>query len=304
MKISSKIVCVAMACIVWGCASSGGSKTELNTSIANAEKKILSVDKFTELHDDALKELSGNGKADNLIIFIHGRGKHPEKAYKKALIADLEDDYSAKVIMFHWPSWNGLTGFPESNARNSANDFNLLLSQLRDYKNANKELIKNIKFTLLTHSMGSIVLEEATKNSPAQINNLFDTVLISASASEGKGHAAWVNKLDISDNVYITINEEDPMLGPAGAKESGRRLGKGLESRSGQEFALAQNAIYVDLTESSLGHRYYIHRDLVNKPVAKAFFDDVLNGHAASFSNGKGVREIRSERIYILRKNI
>jgi len=309
MKTSFQMVVqLTLAFLLLSCASATETLSDRNqtltTAVTNLDKVIVPVTKFSELLDTAIKDIQRDNELDNFILFVHGRGKHPEKAYKKSLISDLESNYSAKVIMFHWPSWEGLLAFPEANARKSAEDFWLVLEQLKKYQQDNPEITSSTKFTLLTHSMGSIVLEESMLNHSEQFEGIFSTVVISSSASSGNDHATWVSKIDMSDNIYITINRDDPMLGKAGVRKNGRRLGKGLANRSGDLFSLAQNAIYVDLTASGLGHRYYIHRDQKNRPVAMAFFNETLNGKPASFNNRSGIEKVDRERVYILKRDL
>jgi hypothetical protein len=310
MKINSIAPAFAASlCFVFlfiGCQSTGGTRESPETSIATVDKKVEPVSSFEAHLKVAINDINSSDDHDNLILFIHGRGKHPEKAFKKSLIADLESNYSAKVIMFHWgPSWAGPTGFPDDNAKASAKDLERILIELGEYQRRNSHLVENIKFTLLTHSMGSIVLEPILKSENLSIGKIFDTVVISSSASAGKGHSEWVNHIDFSDSVYVTVNLDDPLLGLAGTKMGGRRLGKGLSNRKGDNFTLANNAKYIDVTEASLGHRYYLHKDLGNKKsfYAKAFFNQVLNGDTAVLNKENGVKEVRRERVYVLKRS-
>lgn len=287
-----------------GCKSTGNVVESKSTSVVTVDKKIEPVTSFVPLLDQAVKDIRSSDECDNFILFVHGRGKHPDKAFEQSLIFDLESNYTAKVIMFHWPSWEGALDFPEGNARKSAKDFITVLKGLKEYQHNNRQLVQNIKFSLLAHSMGSIVLEETIlKMDDNSLGKIFDTVVVSSSASAGKNHSNWVTDIYLSDNIYITVNQDDPILGKAGIKMKGRRLGKGLENRQGDKFGLADNAKYIDLTESSLGHRYYLYRNLKERPVAKSFFDRALNGLPAILDMNHGVREVRRERVYVMRKS-
>ncbi len=296
-------ILIGFMLFITGYASLGNIKGSQSTSVANVDKTIVPVTEFANLLDKSIKVIRTSDRHDNFILFVHGRGKHPEKAYKKSLIKALESDYSAKVIMFHWPSWEGSSNFPEGKARDSAIDFSLVLMLLKKYRQDNQQLTSDIKFTLLTHSMGSIVREEFSMKNDGSLRNLFDTVVISASASAAKNHSNWVENINLSNNLYITINNNDQILGRAGLKMKGMRLGKWNNKDSENRFKLAKNAKYIDLTESSLGHRYYIYRDLNHRPIAKSFFDKVLNGIPATLGRGKETREIKRDRIYILKRH-
>jgi len=303
MKKILLFLCIYTLMQIGACSFFNSEKESQSTSVVTVDKKIEPVNSFATLLDEAVKKIRSRDDYDNFILFVHGRGKHPKKAFDDSLISDLESNYSAKVIMYHWPSWKGGLAFPADNARKSAKEFKSVLSQLMEYQHNNRQLVENIKFTLLTHSMGSIVLEEFLLNlEDKSFGNIFDTIVISASASAGKNHSDWIGNIDFSENIYVTVNQDDPMLGKAGIIR-GRRLGRGLQNRNGVKFRLASNAKYIDLTESSLGHRYYIHKNLKDRPVAKGFFNRVLNGLPAILDQKHGVREIKRERVYFLRRN-
>ena len=271
-----------------------------STFVISVDRRIEPVGNFTNLLGDMVQTIQSSDTFNNFILFVHGRGKHPEKAFEKAILSNLESNYSAKVIMFNWPSWNGALSFPEDQARSSADDFINVLRQLKSFKNNNPQLTNNIRFTLLTHSMGSLVLEQASKQGDLA-TDLFDTLIINSSASAGKGHADWLNRIALSENIYVTVNRDDSILGPAGARLAGRRLGKGLTSRSGEEFKLADNTNYIDVTRTGVNHRYYIYPGMNNSTTLKVFYNRVLNGLPASLDRDNGIIKIERDRVYILR---
>lgn len=261
----------------------------LARSLVTRKGAIYPICDFTHLLRNTLQEIKRESQCDNLILFVHGRGKHPEKAFRHRLLVDLEKDYTAKVLMFHWPSWDGPLGFPEQAARNSAEDFIKILRALKAFKESHTELMQGVRLTLLTQSMGSLVLEESIlRIQKDSLGVLFDTLVISASASSAKDHAVWVSRLDLSDHIYILINRNDPVLGSAGLRERDRRLGKGLKSH-GKTVKRADRATYLDATKVTLLHRYYLHRYLRHSPALKRFFDLVLDGWPASLDAGQDV---------------
>jgi hypothetical protein len=160
--------------------------------------------------------------------------------------------------------------------------------------------------------MGSIVLEALMlREGGDTLSGIFDTVLINASASSGEKHAKWVERIHLSDHIYITVNGHDPTLGKAELHEAFRHsdrglrlLGKAVVSKDGVEYALARNAKYIDLTKSPLRHVYYLHRYLNDSPVAKSFFNSVLNGIPAGLDKARGLVKIDREQIYILGRKV
>jgi len=273
----------------------------LNTSVpchslVTAQGAILPASDSSKQLIKTLEKIQSDPNCDNFILFVHGRGKHPEKAFRQRLLLDLESDYSAKVLMFHWPSWEGPLAFPEQEARDSAEAFISVLSAIKTCRHTHPDLVEGIRFTLLTQSMGSLVLEEAVrKQAHARLENLFDTLVMSAPASYTKDHATWVNAMHLAPHTYIVFNRYDPVLGSAGLREMGRRLGKGLKSQ-GESVDLARHAVYVDATRLTLLHRYYLHRTLKTAPALKVFFDQVLNGLPATLPKEDHVVDIHHQK--------
>lgn len=300
MKITRKrtlVAVIAALIIILGCASVKMGKDEPSRALVTADSVVHSVQDITPLLTEALQDIKDSNQCDNFILFVHGRGKHPGKAFRQRLLTDLESDYSARVIMFHWPSWEGALAFPEPAARAAAGDFADVLKAVESFKRDRADLVNNVKFTLLTHSMGSLVLEETIRRQPDEpLGSLFDTVVISAPASYTKDHAEWVDRLFLSDQIYILINGEDPVLGSAGVREMGRRLGKGLKSR-GKPVALSNRAKYIDATHLLLLHRYYLHRNLRWSPALKRFLDQVLNGARPTLDTDDQVVKIHKQKV-------
>ncbi len=266
------------------------------TTLVTAQGALLGTADIPRQLVETLKDIQNDPNCDNFILFVHGRGKHPEKAFKQRLLVDLESDYSAKVLMFHWPSWDGPLAFPEAQARDSADKFISVLAAIKTCKQTHADLVKGTRFTLLTQSMGSLVLEEAVQRQPnATPEDLFDTLVMTAPASHTKDHSTWLNAMHLSPHTYVVFNRYDPVLGSAGLKEMGRRLGKGLKSR-GKSVNLAKNAVYVDASRVTLLHRYYLHRYLKTAPALKAFFDEVLNGLPASLPPDDHVVDIHHQK--------
>lgn len=282
------------------CAGSNQGYTKSTCRIVTADGHIIPINGFEQQLDRAIQSISSSDTCDNLILFIHGRGKHPDKAFRQRLLVDLEADYSARVIMFHWPSWNGLLAFPESQARDAANEFIEVLQCLDQYQREHAAEIKHIRVTLLTQSMGSLVLEESTlRTANTPLPQLFDTVIIGAPASSAADHAQWIDHLSLSENIYITLHRHDPVLGPAGIKKNACRLGKGLY-QNGKPVPLSQQANYVDVTKALVFHRYYLHRYVHHVPALKAFYDQVLNGYPATLTPEKKFVSRNQDQVYTL----
>ena len=225
-----------------------------------------------------------DGVVDNIIFFIHGRGKHPKKALDK-IIPHLQKDYGASVVMFHWfPSFNGPLSRPEKPARNAASDLKKVLHKYKKYKEKNNI---TIKATLLAHSMGNIVLEEYFKNhhtAGALGQELFDTVILNAADVDRDGHHDWVQKIDFTKNLYITRNKKDSILGLSAKSVGKGRLGQKWTTmfKSKEKLGFAKNAIYLNFSKTGVNHRYYIFGGQKGNRLLHEFYGLVLNGESAS----------------------
>ncbi len=291
------VISVAGLCVLVGLGLYGRPDSA-STSIVTVDGRIRPVAAFPQVLEECLQTIKTDEHYDNVILFIHGRGKHPEKALKKKMIANLESDYSAKVIMFHWPSWQGTLAFPERQARSSAGDFVRILRDIENIKIKYPDMAQGIKFTLLTHSMGCLVLEQSVSDMGAQSpQGLFDTLLISASACSSQEHANWANQLTLSRHLYITVNRYDPMLGSASIRELGRRLGMGLTNQL-RDVKLAANAYYIDVSAIGPLHHYFLHHSLDRAPATRQFMDQVLNGLPATLTSNEHIKETEKKQVY------
>lgn len=297
------IVCL-LTCVMlsaWACASSRWVPCAHRHAIVTTDGQTVPTGQFHRVLNAAVAEIDQREDRDNIILFIHGRGKHPDKAHRQRLLADMEVDYSAKVLMFHWPSWKGLFGFPEAEARAAAPAFRDALIQLQTYRLQHPRRLDGIRFTLLTQSMGSLVLEESViQSSPATLKNLFDTIVISAPASPTSGHRQWVDPLALSSQLFIMSHSHDPVLGSAELHTRAACLGKSWPS---QEQGFAQQAVYLDVTHAWVVHRYYLHRYLKRSPNLQRFYDRVLNGLPAELAPENGIATTETPGVYRLAQN-
>ena len=117
------------------------------------------------------------------VLFVSGRGQYPSKEIKNRILQKMELQYDIKAAMFIWPSWCGYRCFPDKNAYQASNDLLLLLVAVAAAKRTDS--CKHRIYTLLSHSMGSLVLEGVHKTTMKQRipKNLFDNIIIDSAAS-------------------------------------------------------------------------------------------------------------------------
>ena len=201
----------------------------------------------------------------NIVLFIHGRGagrvKHPQKALEQMLPA-LEAEYGVNVLLFNWAGsgeGGAISGFPEENARRAAKDLHTVIKTLH---RAIENTPRSIDLALLTHSMGSLVLEETLSQYATDLPTHFaHSIIISAPASAATKHSDWLDSSTLAKTHYVVSNHKDKALWWVekwiGRKE---RLGRALYGNT-----LALNTHYIDLSKAGVNHRYFIAQNSNNK---------------------------------------
>ena len=272
----------------------GGRPTAVDPGSMTSPARIYSADGTVFVVDDAEKAITHvlTAASRHVIVYVHGRscggGGEPSKSLGDA-IPEMESTYGGKVLMFTWPgSSSGCPlGFPEAEARASGTALSHVLHKLAFALGSNAALA-GVTMTLVTHSMGNLVLEEAlardTRPLPA---TLFATALLSSSATALAGHAAWLSHLTFAPKVYVSENDGDNVLTAAGLG-NGTRLGKKLGAEP-----LAPNAVYVDFTAANVNHAYYLHSGQKGAHMAP-FYDAIMAGQPYDFSKSNAITRTES----------
>lgn len=253
-----------------------------------------------------LKNDIESGKADNFIFYVHGRGREPNKSLRD-IIPNLEKEYIAAVLMFHWfPSYKGPLGYPKEEAEAAAPDLGKALEYFQAYKDSNRDEFKNVRTTMLVHSMGNIVFEKFMESyTPRTLNKgLFDTIVLNAADTDANGHDKWVSKIDFVSHIYITLNEGDNVLSASAKSQGEKRLGQKMTTITGRRMQLAGNANYVDFSETGVNHRYFLKSGQEDNPWLKQFYESVMNGNPINWALFKGIKDIEAgngNKIYVFK---
>jgi hypothetical protein len=206
-----------------------------------------------------------------VVLFVHGRGNEPEKSLNGGTFVEgnvvhkLEEQYGVKVVMFNWESSAFLfdRDKPLKHIPAAAASFKKVLAQVSTYMKQNQDK----KIALLTHSMGSIVLQKYIQTFGWEYKDkIFSNVLFTSPDADNKNHAEWLDQVAEVENVYVTINQDDDILE------------KSTDAREKGVFALGLNpvkpfsikATYLDLTRmgSSVGAATGTH-EVFNKESMK-----------------------------------
>ena len=242
----------------------------------------------------ALDHALVGSSVDNVILYVHGRGcgggGEPTKSLTEVM-PSLVRDYTSAPVMLFWPGSDDSCplGFPEARAREAGPALAAVLGDLYRYQLAHPASA-SIRFTLITHSMGSLVLEAATAVSGVSRlpSSVFHTAIINSGASAASDHAAWVSRVTFSRAVFTTVNNSDLVLTAAGVGRS-TRLGKSITGAR-----LAAGFVYVDFSANSVNHAYYLASGQSGAGMM-AFYQRVMNGLTFDFnaSSGVGTHEMR-----------
>lgn len=229
----------------------------------------------------ALSRKDEAGNAKPFLFFVHGRGQYPSKAANEDLLKRIESAYGVTAVMMTWPSWNGYSGLPDEQARSSAQDMASIFGILADIKLREGDR----HFSLLTHSAGSLVLEEFARSSDEPLpEGLFDSLVLASSVSLVENHREWIDDLELAGSIYIVSNHDDVVLEcleseirPLGlcARNSKDVLGRFVADPA-ESDQTSRNALYLDMTSQlERKHRYYIKVDEADS--VHRFFNQVFN---------------------------
>jgi hypothetical protein len=255
----------------------------------------IDIDDF----ETAMAEIEkGLANKKQFIFLIHGRGEHPFKAYNKDILKDLEKQYNAEVLMFQWPAQKEKKNkFPQDRARCSSIFLKTVLEKLKAYKDKpeNKDRWKNFHTTLLAHSMGNIVLQDAVESHNLSLGQeLFDNIILNASAVGLLKHKEWVDRLDFAQNVYIAMYAKDGVLKRARKYVSEPFLGRQVKVFKKNPQLQSDQAIYLLLINPGVSffksHKYYVGIKK-KRPLTKVYKNIMRD--APNPLNIKGVSQFR-----------
>ncbi len=250
----------------------------------------------------------------NVLLYVHGYNNDIKDVYSTA--REIERLYDVIVVTFTWPANGGgaLSGTlsylaDKRDARASQDALNRCIDLVGKYhalltmaarsdleERASKRFISNptkqreylselikkdcdLSVSLLCHSMGNYVFKYALTSSLAESRKLiFDNIILVAADANNEFHREWVEKLQVRNSIYITINENDYAL-----SWSRRKPGEQQKARLGHYLKKldANNTTYVDFTREKAvnnSHSYFDKNTVGNNKGALRFFKKVFSG--------------------------
>ncbi|MCL1038012.1 alpha/beta hydrolase [Shewanella submarina] len=216
----------------------------------------------------------------NCVFFVHGFNQSFEKNLEKALA--MQQEHGVEVIAFSWPSNPG--GFKtkeyrqaKRNAMVSVGALDATLEKLGSYLKSpfiKDELRRcNVKFSMLTYSLGNYLFKNYIENSLYEDETrVFDNIVLCQADVDNENHAQWVDQIQAGKRVYVTINENDWVLKWSDANFQKDRLGRTARNLN------SPNARYFDFTDGpNVGRTHGVFYEDTNT-VVRNFFTSVLNG--------------------------
>jgi hypothetical protein len=253
------------AALVWLLAASAASATcrpdgdKVLNEIAIVEADGLVCD-VRDFAGRVVSRMVMPGASPHLLVVVHGRGLEPRRfVAKRGWLRELETGYGVTAIMLHWPSWRGPIGWPEAEARNAGDELAFILAEIGRLRDDTSLNIASA--SLLTHSMGSYVLAEATlRGAFATPRISLDTVLVHAPAVPLAGHAQWLQRVRTRHGVFVVLNDRDMVLRSAVALPAvaSARLGVSADALAHGEEPLAAGVTYIDASLVGPRHAHFL----------------------------------------------
>ena len=218
------------------------------------------------------------------VLFIHGFNQTLGKNLRKCW--ELEHTYDVDVVAFSWPSNPG--GFKireyrraQAAARISVMALDRALEKLALYLHDQLLPDCGVSFNLLLHSLGDYLFEHFVCNPVfTGQTRIFDNLILHQADVNHRDHYGWVNDLQYSKRVLVTINENDKVLGWSDTINPDR-LGNTTRELT------ASRPVYVDFTDADgVGGHHRLFWKARRNPHIEGFFDRALHGHRAEIGPG------------------
>lgn len=224
------------------------------------------------------------------MLFIHGRGDEPTKSLNGSgfLLRSFGFDgdavpklsaYGANVVMFSWDSKRGRGLYDRSRPLANMDDAQKHLSTVLDafaLAVAARGNAPRPQLTLLAHSMGTIVVQRYVQAQQGFPHPIFDNVILSSSDADNLQSTSWIDPLAAHEPVFITVNQDDRVLGHAADQRREIPDAKPLGLDPGTDRSASANVTYI-VVPPAKAHELFSQSDKLR--LANAFY-------ATAFVNG------------------
>jgi len=226
---------------------------------------------------DELMELKKSYR--NFVVLTEGLGKTFTSGVDRA--TKLMRVYDVDELFFDWPTARPYMRSGKNIkvtsylAPKAAKVYAVFLKDFQDYKISHSEKFKTV--TLFFHSMGNLLLMYNLKNNAFQSisPSLANSVILNAACVNQTNHKLWLDKLSITDNIYVTINDKDRNLRGASIIFGDHQLGEKPKP------VFCEKVNYVNFSKVlDKEHNYYIMQPLLTeKYFLRKFYATIFEGN-------------------------
>jgi hypothetical protein len=224
-------------------------------------------------------------KSRDLLVFVNGHGKNFPRNLGRGFL--LDERYNLNVILFEWPTYYRSLTPTGINARKVTPMFITFIKELDRIK---KNDFAKSHTSVIFHSMGNHIAKNMAKSKDNNTLNykIFDNLILNAAAVTHFGHKRWVEKLKLTDRVYINSNAGDFPLSGVYFLRKTKPLGMAPKPPH------ARNAIYIDFTKvAGEAHNYYTGKSELEKNNVHAFeyYNTIFHGGKTDTSDSTIFKE-------------
>lgn len=228
-----------------------------------------------------VSDCAASGK--HCLFFVHGYNKSFPESLEQGWA--LQERYGVEVVVFSWPSNPG--GIPPTEYRHARriaqasfgaldSAFEKLGRYIREEPFDKDRLVGcRIGLNLMTYSLGNYLFQNyVVSNEYAAETRMFSNVVLCQADVDNATHEQWVEQVVAGARLYVTINENDKILGFSESVNY-PRLGRTLDNLK------ASNAIYCDFTGAKGVRNTHQLWGEVNTKNVKSFFAAAFTGKRA-----------------------
>ena len=215
----------------------------------------------------------------SFLLFVNGHGKTFEQIIDRG--SYIGSRYNVNMIMFDWPTEYYAIRKSIRNSRKVSNNF---VTVIRELDKILKTDFAEYSSSVVFHSLGNRIIKKAVQKDLLEglPGDMFNNVVLNAAAVKQRGHASWVDQLDIQENIYIISNKGDLPL-------KGVKLMR-FATQLGSEYKppLSGKAAYINLSEIATNeHNAFLGLTPVEKehPNVFTFYEQIFNGERVDLHN-------------------
>lgn len=223
----------------------------------------------------------------NFLVYVDGHGKNFTQTMERGF--EITTRFDINMVVFDWPTDYMALRKTAGNAQEVAANFVSAMQAMDHFRN---EYYASSQVSAIFHSMGNHILKNITHpqllhKMPGQ---LFSNIIVNAAAVRQRNHDKWLEKIQLQERIYVTMNDEDRPLHGAMLLRMARQLGLGINGNK------ADNAAYVDFSDVvSTEHNLFLGKTVAEQEnqYIYRFYNQAFNGKEVIFNELTGFHILR-----------